>query len=217
MRELSLDRLRTLVAIADLGSFAAAARALHLAPPPVSLHVADLEQRIGAPLLLRNRGQVRPSGVGETLIERARRLLSEAEQALDEVQRQVQGRTGRVRLGASTGAIAHLLPQALEVLGREHPGIDVQVAVLTSQETLLRLAGGTLDIGLVALDTDPDPLALLGSKAVGEPPLMYGIGAYFAILQAMRAFNPGLGLELAAPLTPQRCLMSLYPEARKPL
>ena len=151
MRELSLDRLRTLVAIADLGSFAAAARALHLAPPTVSLHVADLEQRIGAPLLLRNRGQVRPSGVGETLIERARRLLSEAEQALDEVQRQVQGRTGRVRLGASTGAIAHLLPQALEVLGREHPGIDVQVAVLTSQETLLRLAGGTLDIGLVAL------------------------------------------------------------------
>ncbi len=67
MRELSLDRLRTLVTIADLGSFAAAAQALHLAPPTVSLHIAELEQRIGAPLLLRRRGQVRPSGVGETL------------------------------------------------------------------------------------------------------------------------------------------------------
>jgi len=156
MRELSLDRLRTLVAIADLGSFAAAARALNLAPPTVSLHVADLEERIGAPLLLRTRGQVRPSGIGETLIERARRLLADADQALDDVQRQVQGRTGRVRLGASTGAIAHRLPQALQVLGAEHPGIDVQVAVLTSQETLARLAGGTLDIGLVAL---PQPAA----------------------------------------------------------
>ncbi|MDP5776169.1 LysR family transcriptional regulator, partial [Pseudomonas aeruginosa] len=43
MREISLDRLRTLVAIADLGSFAEAARVLHLAPPTVSLHIADLE------------------------------------------------------------------------------------------------------------------------------------------------------------------------------
>ena len=140
MRELSLDRLRTLVAIADLGSFAAAARALNLAPPTVSLHVAELEERIGAPLLLRQRGQVRPSGIGETLIVRARRLLVDVDQALDEVRGQVLGRTGRVRLGASTGAIAHLLPQALEQLGCEQPGIDVQVAVLTSQETLARLA-----------------------------------------------------------------------------
>ena len=70
------------------------------------------------------------------------------------MQRQVQGLEGRVRLGASTGAIAHLLPQALETLARDHP-IDVQVAVLTSQETLLRLADGTLDVGLVALPQPP--------------------------------------------------------------
>ncbi|MGE8591113.1 MAG: LysR family transcriptional regulator, partial [Alcaligenes sp.] len=146
---------RTLVAIADLGSFAEAARALHLAPPTVSLHVADLEARVGAPLLTRKRGQVRPTTIGDTLLERARRLLAEADQALDDVQRQVQGLSGRVRLGASTGAIAHLLPSALETLGRHHPGIDVQVAVLTSQETLQRLNDGTLDVGLVALPQPP--------------------------------------------------------------
>jgi xanthine dehydrogenase large subunit len=60
------------------------------------------------------------------------------------------------------------------------------------------------------LDTQPDALALLGSKAVGEPPLMYGIGSYFAILMAMREFNPGMKLELSAPLTHQKCLLSLY-------
>lgn len=155
MREISLDRLRTLVAIADLGSFAQAARALHLAPPTVSLHIADLEARIGAPLLSRKRGQVRPTAIGETLLERARRLLADAEMALDDVQRQVQGLGGRVRLGASTGAIAYLLPQALDVLGREHPGVDVEVAVLTSQETLARLTDGSLDVGLVALPQPP--------------------------------------------------------------
>lgn len=157
MRELNLDRLRTLVTIADLGSFAEAARVLHLAAPTVSLHMADLEAQVGAPLLLRKRGEVRATGVGEALVERARRLLADADDTLAMVQRQVQGLAGRVRLGASTGAIAHLLPQALEVLGHQHPDIDVQVAVLTSHDTMARLAGGTLDVGLVALPQPPVP------------------------------------------------------------
>jgi DNA-binding transcriptional LysR family regulator len=151
MRGLNLDQLRTLVAIAELGSFAAAARTLHLAAPTVSLHVAELESRLGAALLLRQRQRVVPTGVGLGLIERARRLLADVDAALDEVARQVEGRAGRVRLGASTGALAWLLPQALEAMGRDHPGIDVQVAVLTSQEALSRVQEGTLDIGLVAL------------------------------------------------------------------
>ena len=151
MREISLDRLRTLVAITDLGSFAEAARVLNLAPPTVSLHIADLESRVGARLLSRTRGRVQPSAIGATLVERARALLADAQQALEDVQRQVQGLAGRVRLGASTGAIAELLPQALETLNQRHPAIDVQVAVLTSRETLHRLAEGSLEIGLVAL------------------------------------------------------------------
>ncbi|ANJ74186.1 LysR family transcriptional regulator [Ralstonia insidiosa] len=167
MREISLDRLRTLVEVADRGSFADAARALHLAPPTVSLHIAELEGRVGAPLLSRKRGQVRPSAIGEVMVERARRLLADAEQALDDIQRQVQGLSGRVRLGASTGAIAHLLPQALEVLRQDHPGVDVQVAVLTSQETLTRLADGALDIGLVALPQSQ--VAAQGTKLAIKP------------------------------------------------
>jgi DNA-binding transcriptional LysR family regulator len=155
MREISLDRLRTLVAIADHGSFAEAARVLNLAPPTVSLHIADLEQRVGGVLLSRTRGRVQPSAIGDTLIERARRLLADAEQALEDVERQVQGLAGRVRLGASTGVIAQLLPQALETLAQVHPGIDVQVAVLTSQQTLQKLADGSLDIGVIALPQAP--------------------------------------------------------------
>lgn len=155
MRELSLDRLRTLLAVADLGSFAAAAAALHLAPPTVTLHVAELETRLGAQLLLRGRAGVVPTSVGRSLIERARRLLAEADEAVAAVRRQLAGQSAAVRVGASTGAIAHLLPQVLERLGRSHPGIDVQVAVLTSAETLARLGSGALDIGLVALPQPP--------------------------------------------------------------
>ena len=52
--------------------------------------------------------------------------------------------------------------------------------------------------------------AILKSKAVGEPPLMYGIGAYFAIAQAVKAFNPKAKLDTNAPFTVEKVLMGLY-------
>lgn len=140
-----------LVTVADLGSFAAAAKALHLAPPTVTLHVAQLEARLGARLLHRAPAGVTPTAAGGSLIERARRLLAEADELLQAVQHQITARGGRVRLGASTGALAHLLPQALVSLAANHPEIDVQVAVVTSEEVMARLAAGRLDIGVVAL------------------------------------------------------------------
>lgn len=51
-------------------------------------------------------------------------------------------------------------------------------------------------------------VGLKGSKAIGEPPFMYGIGAWFAILNAMRAYDPGITLEYTAPMTPEKVLMS---------
>jgi DNA-binding transcriptional LysR family regulator len=59
--------------------------------------------------------------------------------------------SGQVRLGASTGAIAYLLPRAIEKLAQSHPNIDVHITVLTSQQTLEQLKSGSLDIGIVAL------------------------------------------------------------------
>ncbi|MCW8849317.1 MAG: molybdopterin-dependent oxidoreductase [Melioribacteraceae bacterium] len=50
----------------------------------------------------------------------------------------------------------------------------------------------------------------LKSKAIGEPPLMYGIGIYFAILNSMKAFRPNKNFNISAPLTPEKVLMGLY-------
>ena len=60
------------------------------------------------------------------------------------------------------------------------------------------------------LQTSKDNLAILKSKAVGEPPLMYGIGAYFAIRNAVLAFNPSSNIPYNAPVTPEKVLMGLY-------
>jgi xanthine dehydrogenase large subunit len=53
-------------------------------------------------------------------------------------------------------------------------------------------------------------LAILNSKAVGEPPIMYGIGAYFALRNAVKAFNPEATIPFDAPMTPEKVLMALY-------
>jgi len=66
------------------------------------------------------------------------------------------------------------------------------------------------NIEIVALETEGNKMAVFKSKAVGEPPLMYGIGVYFALQNAIKAFNPAYKLEFHAPMTPEKVLMGLY-------
>jgi xanthine dehydrogenase large subunit len=65
-----------------------------------------------------------------------------------------------------------------------------------------------------ALDTPGSERAIFHSKATGEPPLMYGIGAYFAIRNAVKSFNPKAELEFSAPFTPEKVLMGLYAQKK---
>lgn len=65
-------------------------------------------------------------------------------------------------------------------------------------------------IAIDALQTSDDNLAVFRSKAVGEPPLMYGIGAWFALSNAIRAFHPNADIPFSTPMTPEKVLMALY-------
>ena len=66
------------------------------------------------------------------------------------------------------------------------------------------------DLDIHFLETNTDSLALFRSKAVGEPPLMYGIGSFFALRNAVKAFNPTSNIDFSAPMTPEKVLMGLY-------
>ena len=71
------------------------------------------------------------------------------------------------------------------------------------------------EISIHFLQTDNENLAIFRSKAVGEPPLMYGIGAFFAIRNAIKAFNPGAIIPFNAPMTPEKTLMALYSKRKE--
>ncbi|MBC7946479.1 MAG: molybdopterin-dependent oxidoreductase [Chitinophagaceae bacterium] len=71
------------------------------------------------------------------------------------------------------------------------------------------------EITIHFLDTKKPNLAIFGSKAVGEPPLLYGIGAYFALRNAIKAFNPTVDIAYDAPMTPEKVLMNLYSKSNR--
>jgi xanthine dehydrogenase large subunit len=66
------------------------------------------------------------------------------------------------------------------------------------------------EIEVTFLEESENKYGPFNSKAIGEPPLMYGIGAYFAILNAMKAFRPEKEFIISAPITPEKVLLSLY-------
>lgn len=65
-------------------------------------------------------------------------------------------------------------------------------------------------IETIPLKTKGSEMAILKSKAVGEPPFMYGIGAFFALQDAIKAFNKDYSPDFLAPLTPEKVLLALY-------
>lgn len=150
MRNLNLDQLQTLIAIADLGTFAAAAQALHLAPPTVSLHIKELESRMQATLLIRGRRHAELTLAGDALVSQGRKLLAASDELIDLVQRRATGREGLVKVGVSAGVSTRLLPLMLEALTQRSPGVEVKLEAVGSAEAMLRLKAATLDIAIVA-------------------------------------------------------------------
>lgn len=65
-------------------------------------------------------------------------------------------------------------------------------------------------IETIPLKTEGNTMTIMKSKAVGEPPLMYGIGTYFAIQNAVKKYNKNYKLQFHAPFTPEKVLMALY-------
>lgn len=151
MRRLNLDQLQTLVAVADLGTLAAAAQALHLSPPAVSLHIQELEARLDTPLLVRGRRQVQLTPAGELLAEGGRRLLADSEALLRQVRKRAEGFGASVRLGTSAGVSPQLLPQLLQWLAGHAPGVELRLEMASSAQAMQRLASGSLDLALVGL------------------------------------------------------------------
>lgn len=157
-----MDRadLELVVAIAREGSLSAAARELHIAQPPLSRRLQQLEREVGAALFLRGRHGATPTAVGRTLIAGAQSALAAIGRAEQDALDAAAGRAGRLRIGVTPTLGAVLLPAVLAAFRRSHP--DVRLDLTSSGDSLWlrqQAAAGELDIAVAALSTAPEPNA----------------------------------------------------------
>jgi DNA-binding transcriptional LysR family regulator len=146
-----LAHLKTLAAVAHHGSFSRAALALGLTQPAISMQIRQLEEALGAPVLVRTGRQVRPSPAGEILLAHAERALRELDGAADRLHALRGVVAGRVRLGTSEAVLNYLLPPILARLCRRHPALDVRLVTGTARQISEAVIADELDLGIVAL------------------------------------------------------------------
>ena len=143
---LELDVLRTFVAIAETGSFTAAAAAVYRTPSAVSMQIKKLEDMLGRTVLSRDARSVCLTADGEILIDYARRLLALNREAVSKFV--TPDISGVVRLGSPDDYGERVLPHVLRRFAHSHGAIAVDVVIDQSTNLLKRMADGRLDLTL---------------------------------------------------------------------
>ena len=116
---MDVRQLATLVAIADHGTFSAAARALYTVQSNVSSHIARLEKELGVTLVDRTQGGLTEDGT--RVVERARRILNEIDDITADMSSRHADVSGQTRLGVIGTTARWLIPGFLNRLGERHP------------------------------------------------------------------------------------------------
>ena len=154
---MELRQLAAILAVADHGTFSAAADALGTVQSNVSTHVARLEKELGAPLFDRSRGALTQEGTAA--VARARRIMAEVEALTADVAALRNVYTGTVRLGMIGTTARWLAPKTLHVVDEHHPGVYLGVYEGSSAELSERLIAGRLDMAVSMLPVGDEDLS----------------------------------------------------------
>ena len=160
---MDIRQLTSLLAVAEHGSFSAAARAIHTVQSNVSTHIARLERELGVQLVDRASGGLTEEG--EAAVARARRIQAELAALSADVAALRDEVVGQVRLGMIGSVGRWLVPDLLDTMGERHPGVQVVVVDATTTSLLPQLLDGSLDLAVVNLPVaDPQ----LGAEPLFE-------------------------------------------------
>jgi len=150
------DRLvRAFVAVADHGTFGAAAKALAVTQPALTKQIQALEARIGGVLFRRGRFGARLTPLGRALLPDAHDALARLDAFELRAKRLTAGGAGRLALGFGLSTI-DIAPRAVAEFRRRHPDVGVTLDDMATAVQLERLRQGQLDAGFVRLPADPD-------------------------------------------------------------
>jgi molybdate transport repressor ModE-like protein len=145
---IDVRRLRVLRALADHGTVAAAAQALHLTPSAVSQQLAALEREVGQPVIERRGRGVVLTGAAQVLLEHAHALFAQLERAEADVAAHGRGELGTVVVGAFPTALQSIAAPAARTLAGEHPRLRVELHDVESPHCFAALAAESIDVAI---------------------------------------------------------------------
>ncbi|MFD2612908.1 selenium metabolism-associated LysR family transcriptional regulator [Paenibacillus gansuensis] len=146
---LNFHQLHIFYTVAEKGSFSAAAAALHMTQPAVTMQVQSLEEYFGTKLFHRSTKRIELSEAGRELIPYALNsinLMKDTEVAMSKFTHMLQG---RLQLGASLTFGEYILPRLLGPFGKEYPNISIQMKVINTTQILEEILKHQLNFGLV--------------------------------------------------------------------
>jgi DNA-binding transcriptional LysR family regulator len=158
--------------VAEELHFRRAAERLHMSQPPLSQQIRNLEEDVGATLLVRNQRRVELTAAGEAYLARARDILAAVEDAAREARRVQRGEVGRLDVGFVGSAMYSVVPELLRAFRERFPEVGLRLRELGTTEQLRRLEDGRLDVGFLR---PPGPRSGLSIETVLREPVVAAV------------------------------------------
>ncbi|WP_136417525.1 MULTISPECIES: LysR substrate-binding domain-containing protein [Oxalobacteraceae] len=156
-----LTDLRLFANIAEENSLTRGAERSHMSLPAASTRIKNLEDSVGAKLLIRTSQGVTLTPPGQAFLHHARLVLQQLEYLRSELQEYAQGMKGHVRVFANTTAMTEFLPAILPAFLASHPDVSVDLRERLSHDIVRAVSEGKTDIGIVAGNVRTEGLEVL--------------------------------------------------------
>ena len=162
---MTLSQLEYLIAVAEIGHFGNASEQMDVTQPTLSMMIKKLEEELDVVLLDRSTKPIRPTQVGETVIQQAKIVLAERSRISELVREFSDELQGSYSLGIIPTAAPYLIPRLVDVLMRDFPALQLSIKEKQTEQLLQDIKNGDLDAAILATP--------LNDKEIVELPLFY--------------------------------------------
>lgn len=148
---LTLRQLRQFLVVAETMNIRKAAERLHMAQPPLTKAIRQMEEAVGTRLFERTNRITALTPAGKVLQKEAATTLMQMERSMLLTRRAGEGMTGALRIGFVATAVRHLLPETIARFHLSCPGVVLELKEMTTARQVASLLEDTLDVGIAVL------------------------------------------------------------------
>ncbi|HEY9645559.1 MAG TPA: LysR family transcriptional regulator [Chroococcidiopsis sp.] len=200
---IELRHLRYFIAVAEELHFGRAAEQLHMAQPPLSQQIRQLEAELGFTLFHRTKRSVKLTEAGEVFLKDCRQIFWQLEQAIESGRQASRGEIGQLVIGFVSSAAYNVLPRIIQGFRSAVPEVKPELHELTTDQQMQWLRDHRLDVGLVRLPIDETGLDVL---TIWREPLVVALPENHALAQdatvSLRSLSNESFIVFPRPLAP---------------